>query len=142
MEKLMVQAIAIELFHADGKSSGIWYCSECRTVHATEEAATQCHGTPMCACGKPIEDRYYQTCRECRDREWSDKLKATERARFDAATKVPEAEYLDVQVFDPHGDTFYESVEDLREHYEDDDAKLPEYVWGCHDRGIPKADSE
>ena len=130
---------AIELFHADSKPAGVWYCSQCRNVYGTEEAAQGCHGALLCACGEP-RDRSYPNCQECRNKEWAATLKAKEAARFEAAAKVPESEYKDAQVFDECSGDYFNSFDELREHYEADGDPLPAYAWACRDIGVREAD--
>ena len=133
---------AVELFHEDGYSVGIYYCSHCRAVHATKDGATQCHGSLICACGKSVEDRFYSSCRECRNAEWATKVKAEEAKRFEAAEKISEAEYGEGEVFDYFSDEYFSSLEELGEHYESEDKALPDYAWACKNIGVQKADIE
>jgi hypothetical protein len=53
-----MSAKGIELFHQDGRASGVFYCSECRIVYKTQKEADECHGERLCECGAKIEQRY------------------------------------------------------------------------------------
>ena len=70
-------AKAIQLFHEDGKPSGIWYCSECRAVHNQERLAQSCHGVTHCEdCAAELGKRqpYYRThCQDCDNKRWREK---------------------------------------------------------------------
>jgi hypothetical protein len=131
---------AIELFHADGKPSGIWYCSECRSVHNDQRLAQSCHGTTHCKdCGKELGKRqpYYRTqCEECYSKEWRERMAKEEFERYTKATKIKASEYTGPQVF--FGDHYYETVEDAIDQCE----KPPEYVWSAKDVGLRKATIE
>jgi hypothetical protein len=129
---------AVELFKKDGNPAGVFYCSECRAVFASQEQAANCHGERMCACGKKIEVRYHSECSEC----WLKKSRAEEAKReaerFEKAAKIPASEYKGAMVYD--NDKFYEEIEDAIDGYLE--GQEPEYVWACKDVGIPQATTE
>lgn len=131
---------AIELFHADGKPSGIWYCSECRAVHNQERSAKSCHGTTHCeTCGKELGKRqpYYRTqCQECSDKEWREKRAKEEFDRYTKAVKIKASEYTGPQVF--FNDRYYETVEDAIDGCDEP----TEYIWSAKDVGLRKASIE
>ncbi len=131
---------AIELFHADGKPSGIWYCSECRSVHTQLRTAQSCHGVTHCEdCGKELGKRqpYYRTqCDECRNKAWREKQAKEEFARYTKAVKIKASEYAGPQVF--FNDRYYETVEDAIDGCD----ALPEYIWSAKDIGLKKATME
>lgn len=136
----MSTVMAIELFHSDGKPSGIWYCSECRAVHADQHKAQSCHGITHCGtCGKEIGKRqpYYRTqCDECSNNEWREKQAKEEFERYTKAVKIKASEYTGPQVF--FGDRYYETVEDAIDGFDDP----PEYVWSAKNVGLRKASIE
>jgi hypothetical protein len=128
---------ANQLFHADGKPAGIWYCSECRSVNSDERTAQSCHGITHCEkCGKELGKRqpYYRVlCEECDRAQWRDRLAKEEFERYTKATKIRASEYTGPQVF--FNDHYYESVEDAI-----DGCDIPpEYVWAAKDIGLRKA---
>jgi len=130
---------AIELFKQDGTPAGIYFCSECRIVHPTQDQAAWCHGERLCACGKQVTYGYYQ--RECNDCRWKkDKAEesAKEAERFEKATKIPEAEYAGEMVY--CGDSYYESIEEAIDQFLE--GQEPEYVWACKNQRIPRIDLE
>lgn len=127
---------AIELFHQDGKPSGIFYCSTCRCVHVSKERAVECHGPRVCSCGKPIESRYASECPECDRRKWQEKIQKDELDRFEAATKIKASEFTGDQAF--WDDKYYDSVEDALDGYLKPDHR-PEYIWAAKNQGLPKA---
>ena len=137
----MSTAAAIELFHGDGESSGIWYCSECRSVHTQQRTAQSCHGVTHCEdCGKELGKRqpYYRTqCDECSNKEWRDKQAKAEFERYTKAVKIKASEYTGPQVF--FNDHYYETVEDAIRHR---GTEPPEYVWSAKDIGLKKATME
>lgn len=132
-----MSALAIQLFHQDGKPSGVWYCSECRSVHSDERGAQSCHGITKCEdCGEELGTRqpYYRTkCQACYAKDWREKQQAEELARYEKALKVQASDYTGPQVF--FNDRYYETVEDAI----DSADEAPGYVWAAKDIGLPKA---
>jgi len=131
---------AIELHHADGKTAGIFYCSQCRIVARTKEEAEFCHGERICECGKKIESIHSRQskCSECDGKEWKEKERKREAERFEVATKIKAADYKGEHVY--LGDKYYDSVEDAIDEYLD--GQEPEYVWACKDKQLPEVDLE
>jgi hypothetical protein len=130
---------AVELYKADGTTAGIFFCSQCRIVHRSQEEAEWCHGEKLCSCGKKITQGYYQRkCNECDSKEWKEKERKKESERFEAATKITEAEYKGEHVY--CGDKYYDSVEDAIDQYLE--GQEPEYVWACIDKSLPSVDVE
>jgi hypothetical protein len=132
---------AIELYLADGRTAGIFYCSECRIVHKTEGEAQACHGVRLCECGAPCE-RYRSQCHECQSKQWLEESEKKEAERFAKASKIPANEYNGGWVFSEDHDRYFDSVEALLEYIEDDGEEgetAPEYVWACKDIGVPQA---
>lgn len=130
-------ATAIELFHADGKPSGVWYCSDCRAVHNNLQGAQSCHGVTHCVdCGKELGKRqpYYRTqCDECNDKQWREKQSKEEFERYTKASKISSSDYTGTQVY--LNDHYYETVWDAIE----DCDQPPEYVWSTKEVGLRKA---
>ena len=117
---------ATELFHQDGKSAGVFYCSECRNVAKNSDDADKCCKPTLCQhCGKPSGHRFWTCCDAC------SKLKSiqAEQDRFDKAKKLTE---WDGWVFSEglgFREGFFESLSDLLDQLEDDE--VPKYVWAC-----------
>jgi len=121
---------AIELYHHDGKSTGVFYCTECRCVKRTKEEADKCCEPTKCQyCGKESGRQYYLSCESC-DRANQDKEEAE---RFDKAEKKTE---WDGWVY--YEDEYYESVEYYLESC--DDLPVPAYVWACKENHFAVAD--
>ena len=68
-----------------------------------------------------------------------DLIAAFEVERFEKAVKVAERDYEGGYVY--FGDTYYASIEVLRD-YLDADETVPLYVWACKGVAIPKASIE
>jgi hypothetical protein len=139
-ETITVDARAIELFHQDGKASGIWYCSQCRAVHADQRAAQSCHGITHCeTCGKELGKRqpyYRRQCEECDRKQWRDRQVKEEFERYTKAAKIKASEYTGPQVF--FGDQYYQTVEEAIDGCD----SPPEYVWAAKNIGLRKATTE
>jgi hypothetical protein len=128
---------AIELFHGDGKPSGIWYCSECRAIYNQQRMAESCHGITHCEdCKKELENRqpYYRTqCDECERKKRMEKWEKKEFERYTKSVKIKASEYTGPQVF--FNNTYYETPEDAIDGCD----QLPEYIWSAKDVGLKKA---
>lgn len=129
---------AIELFHADAKSAGVFYCAKCRYVARSKDDADKCCEPTKCRyCGKPSGRQHWLCCDACQ--KINDEKKESER--FQKAKKVTEWDgwvYLD----GTGRDGFSESVAEFRENWEDDHEcdELPEYVWACKQNHFAVAD--
>lgn len=130
---------AYELFHKDGRTAGAFYCSKCRVIHPSNEAAEQCCAPYKCQyCGKETERNYHTCCDACRA------IKDDEREleRFTKSEKLTE---WDGPVYSEglgYRDGFFESVADMIEELgdaadENDEVTPVTYVWTC--RKIPFA---
>lgn len=132
---------AVELFHADGKPSGVWYCSECYALYNQQEHARSCHGiiTHCKSCGKELgqRQRYYRTrCDECSEKQRRDNQAKEELDKYTKATKIKASEYTGSRVY--FGGKYYETVEDAIDGCDEP----PEYVWAAKNVGLPKATIE
>jgi len=127
---------ATELFHANGKTAGVWYCSECRIVRKTQQEAEECCKPKICTRCKTAECQEYRTvcklCNDIIDRE-------REEERFAKAEKVTEWNgpvYSDSHDIGNEG--YAENIEEALDWLEcmSEDGKIPEYVWTCNERPI------
>ena len=117
-----------ELFKADGKQTGVFYCTECRTTHRDKIAADACCAVRLCACGEKVK-RYEQTCAKC----WDRQLRNKESDRFAKAAHLTE---WDGPVWkDGCGDNdgFFATVDAYMEWVDDLEPgeSAPAYVWTC-----------
>ncbi len=131
---------AIELFHADGRPSGIWYCSECRAVQNDKFQAQRCHGVTHCeTCGVSLGKRaphYRKQCEECDRKDWNARRTKEEFDRYTKAVKIAASEYTGPQVF--FDDRYYPTVEDAIDQCD----SPPEYVWAVNNIGLRGANIE
>jgi hypothetical protein len=130
------QGHAVELFHQDGKSAHIFYCSKCGVVHSTKIAADQCHGNAICEkCGGKV--KYGVVCDDCQHEEFKERERAKEAENFEKAEKIAAKGYEGFVFCDgaSHNDGYFESVEDFIDWAEDeyeDPSQCPVYVWACN----------
>lgn len=119
---------ATELYHQDGRPSGVWFCGECRGVSAAKEQADKCCEIPRCPdCGKAVDRKYWLRCTDCERVNEAKK----EAARFEKAEQRTE---WDGWVYreGTGREGFHESISDFLEDWEcRDDATKPAYVWAC-----------
>jgi hypothetical protein len=135
----VVNGKGIELFHSDGKASGVFYCSLCRIVYKTQKEADECHGERLCGCGAKLPERYQHECHDCYGVKRAKEEDERESARYAKAKKITADEYDDGFVFS--GDRFFSSLDEALDYFEDEEFR-PEYVWACKNIGLPKADIE
>ena len=122
-----------------GTTSGAFYCSVCNVIYPTKDKAEWCHGERLCACGKKIEQRFFEIrCEECKRKMWHEKEAAKEAERFEKANKIKASEYTGDHVM--CNDQYYDCVEDAIDQYFE--GQEPEYMWACKDDGIPSVDLE
>ena len=73
---------AIELYHADGKSAGVYYCEKCRRVSQKKEHAEKCCKPTKCRyCGKDSGGKDCLACPACERKNEA----IREAARFEKA---------------------------------------------------------
>src|SRR5678816_2583587 len=103
----------VELFHADGKSAGVFYCGTCRIVARDREGAEVCCKPWQCkTCGKEVP-RFHGECHEC----------IHERYRKQSEEKLEKAEKLetwDGPVFHPdigHNNGYFASMEEALDYF-------------------------
>lgn len=116
----------IELFHKDGKPSGVFYCEKCRIIHRTLETATQCCDYRCKHCGATCPN-YWVACSECSRKE-SEKREAE---RFAAAEKVYDYDgpiYCDGIGYDGYS----ADLEEFIENCDWCETEAPDYVWTCN----------
>jgi len=138
---------AIELHHKDGRTAGVYYCSECKCVAKTKERADECCAPYLCTgCGVELPRKNYRTvCSTCS----AEREREREAARFAAAEKVAEWDgWLYSDEIQGYNDGYYANVEELIEYIEDNTPEagemsemdeeelaeiptLPEYLWTC-----------
>lgn len=136
---------ATQLFHQDGRSAGVFYCTSCRRVHREESIADVCCTPSLCrTCAEPAE-QYRTTCRSCDDK----RKVSQEAARFEAAEKVTDFDgWVYAEGLGGYRDGYFGSVGELMDHVSDerpDDEELskmtdeekeeipalPAYAWTC-----------
>lgn len=117
---------ATELFHADGKPSGVFYCSKCRRTAPSEHLATRCCEPTICACGIVCEDLWHVTCRQCQVKKEVER----EAQRFEKAEKVTQWDGF-VYCEGCGNEGYCENVSVMIEDLENNDLEVPAYVWTC-----------
>lgn len=122
---------ATELFLKDGRTSGIYFCGECRIVHPSEDRANKCCTNPECSkCGVDTGERYYTVCEPCRRAEET----RNEQERFEKAEKISSDKWGGWVFLEGAGynNGYFESVSDYLDwHDGNSEDPLPEYLWTC-----------
>ena len=105
---------AIELYHKDGRATGVFYCEKCCAPYKCKE------------CGVEL-GRYRLVCDGCSRKQQEER----ERQRFEKAEKV--TEWTGWVFCDGLGynEGFFDSVSDLVEWCEDEGCEVPKYAWTC-----------
>ncbi len=119
---------AQELFLKDGRSSEVFYCSQCKIVHRTQEQADKCCTPNRCpSCGVEV-GRHWTICDGCRATRETEK----ERERFKNAEKVTTWDgWVYCECLGRDG--FSESLQEMLDEIGSAD-EIPEYVWTCNAR--------
>lgn len=112
-----------ELFLSDGKPAGVWFCSKCKLVHGQLLLAERCCDPKCSKCGVSCQP-YYTLCAEC----LRESHALRERELFKKAQKIPEHEWSGGVFL---GETFYSSVDDMRDYESDEDLSHIHYVWSA-----------
>lgn len=130
---------AIELYHQDGKSTGVFYCTNCRCVKPDKDAADKCCEPTKCQyCGKESGRQYYLACESC---DYANQVKK-ESDRFEKAEKRTQWDGW-VYLEGTGRDGYSESLSDFYDNWADDHdegGELPEYVWACSKNHFAVAD--
>jgi hypothetical protein len=140
---------AVQFLLADGRQSGVWYCTKCMKTKASmnREMAERCCVPIDCDyCGKPIDKdagHYTATHHGCSH------LRQAERE----ATAIAKAEKLDdwnewvfLDGIGPQ-DGYFDSLESLVDYLvenedEDDQRDWPEWVFTCKSRAFVAVDAD
>lgn len=123
-----------ELFLADGKTAGVWFCQKCKAIHGQRVLADQCCDRKCHTCGEPCKP-YYTVCSSC----LAKSIALQEQERFKKAQKVPEHEWAG-GVF--YGDTYYSSVADFRDYHADEDVAHVHYLWAADPEKFAHIDAD
>lgn len=122
-----------ELFLANGKSAGVWYCDSCHLVKRTQEEAEQCCQPRHCdSCGCEV-DRFRITCGDCQ------RQKVLQRD-LDALEKAELVEGWDGWVWHPEmvsrNDGYFQCPDDLLDYCDMEGVPIPEYAFCCKPRQL------
>jgi len=120
---------AVQLYHQDGKPTGVYYCSVCRGTRPNEESAAECCAPRHCKdCKSLLEERWQTSCYPC------SRARANQREQdaWDAVEKVSVEEATEMVYVDGDGsisplDDVLGGVDDGE--YEDGGAHL--HVYCC-----------
>lgn len=117
-----------ELFDANGKSAGVWYCRSCRHINRDREFVESCC---ICSiCKKPFDrsDSYTTVHQSC----WSNDRRKRELERLEKAQIVEQGPgpWYSIDGFGRDGYIFDDIEEVLYEEVENDD-DWPEWVLCC-----------
>jgi hypothetical protein len=121
---------ASELFHADGKPTGVFYCGKCRIVHRDRIMADNCCVPYRCKYCDVEVDKYRLVCAACCRKQDI----AKEAARFEKAEKLTA---WDGPVVMPDSDRYFSDVGDYLDQTEWDEEQTEcEYLWTCHAKPV------
>jgi len=112
---------AQQLFLESGNPSGVYYCSECRSVYRTFDLANECCVCQTCKTGK--REKCRTTCEACssiQNMESQKRFEELEKFALDKAEVAEDWEYV------WYNDHMYSDIDEL---CEDCDGNPPEYVF-------------
>ena len=137
---------ATELYHKDGKSTGVFYCSKCRLVRREQQHAEQCCGVRHChTCPAEAADGriYCAPCQLIHEM-------AREAARYDKAEKVTSWDGWVYREDCGYQDGYFNSVAEYLDWIAESDEEaadngdtepaMPDYVWTCSENRFCQLD--
>lgn len=124
-----MNAIELKGTTTDGKEVYVHACGKCGLTAIDQEAAERCCRPTLCGCGAECE-KGRTACKACRD---SNRAAARKKA-FEQATKIQAADYSG-WLYCESADKFFESLDDLLEHYYDRD-DIPTWAWACTEKRL------
>ncbi len=126
---------AKQLYHENGKPTGVYHCGKCGTVYREEAQAQQCCDIRRCTCGAEV-GQYRTVCLRCDDARETGR----ERKRFEQAEKL--TDWAGWVYTDIGNENYFPSLGDLLEHCELNDIDLAtvHYVWACKSSPLVKVD--
>lgn len=133
---------ANELYLNDGRPTGVYFCSVCRSTYRDKEPAEECCSLhkKCVGCGDLIPKKSPKiACPDCVNK----KRDARERERFNKAAKVSE---WDGMIYsEGHGPEYFQDMDELIEwiddaSFPDNPLGVPEYVWTCDEHRVVDID--
>lgn len=131
------RAVAAPLVKQEDPTTVVaWYCTNCGTVHKTQDDAERCAQRKGCTewtceeCGEPAFAPYQWYCHKCRA---VHQRQREEKELAEALEVIPAAKYPSEYPVVYDGE-FYPSVEDLIEAFEEDGCEVPKRVWATSPR--------
>lgn len=121
---------AKELFHAEGKSAGVWYCSKCKIVKKTEAEAESCCKPRLCRdCGCELpSDRWNVNCSKCSDA-WYAKQRQDRLEKAKLVDPSDEIMFM-VEELCGHNDGWFTYINEIIDYCFDEDPQwLPEFAF-------------
>lgn len=101
-------------------SETVYKCMKCGALYYSLENAETCCGPKLCTeCNKPIP-YYKDICEKC----W-------EKQNFEKAKKISWKDYKGSFVYDYLGEEYYDDIDSLLEHYEENNEEPPKYCYAC-----------
>lgn len=121
---------AKELFVADGKSAGVWYCSKCKIVKKTEAEAEGCCKPRLCRdCGCELpSDRWTVNCSKCSDA-WYAKQR---QDRLEKAELVDAGDQIMFMVEElcGHDDGWFRDIDEIIDYcFDEEPGCYPEFAF-------------
>jgi hypothetical protein len=101
-----------------------WECEKCKKAYTNKTVADNCckdksEFSNCRVCGVEIQ-KYKTICYECLQKE-----------RYKKGNKIKYSNYDLEYVYDEGSERYFSDIEDISEHYEDIDAEMPKWVYGC-----------
>jgi hypothetical protein len=105
-------------------SAAIYICKWEDAIVASRESADECCNRKCEFCDTPIDRGGWTSCGECRTL----RKRAEDVTAFNAAQKIPEAEYVGWLYFD---NEYFRDDEELEDHCVQNDIEWPTWTWAC-----------
>lgn len=128
---------AEELFKKDGTPTGVFYCSECKTVSRDQPLVEQCCKPTLCEnCGE-VAAKYWTLCSKCK----AEKHQKSYLEKLEKAITIEDTDnFIHCEDYQGHHDGYFRDIGELLDYLSDIDDKIewPITVTVCEEVPIKK----
>lgn len=128
---------AEELFKKDGTPTGVFYCSECKTVSRDQPFVERCCKPTLCEnCGE-VAPKWWAICNDCK----SEKNRISYLEKLEKATTIQDTDkFIYCEDYQGSREGYYETISDLLDELActDEEITWPVVVTVCEQKPIER----
>lgn len=128
---------AQELFRKDGTATGVFFCSECKTVSRDQPLVEQCCKPTLCEeCGE-VAQKYWTLCSRCK----AEKDHKSYLEKLEKATTIKDTDkFIHCEDYQGYHDGYFSDTGELLDYLSniDDEIEWPVTVTVCEEEPIEK----